>query len=179
MKISTVMLSGLAALVMGCTTESVNPVPTPTYCAKDTDCKGERICDKGVCVDSGLDSKDVSGNSQLYVWGVGNCEVGYKKEDFLSAIKSQKYELVKSFSKNDIDLTADPNNVSCYNSYICALSKEPNLYVLKTNKGVSLIDNFFLVTNQEFPGIQNCRNIEWNKLWYKDCFILGSDCPGP
>ena len=33
--------------------ETVKPLPTPGGCKKDTDCKGDRICDAGVCTEPG------------------------------------------------------------------------------------------------------------------------------
>src|SRR3989344_175018 len=75
MKIANIILGGLAALVMGsCASEA----GSPAYCSKDTDCKGDRICDKGVCVDSQESSSpNPCGNSPLYgkfLWEFSSCK---------------------------------------------------------------------------------------------------------
>ena len=53
---------------LGCASEAGNP--NSSYCSKDTDCKGDKICSKGVCVDTGS-----STNSQNTTW---TCESGFQ-----------------------------------------------------------------------------------------------------
>ena len=128
---------------------------------------------------SGLDSKDVSGNSQLYVWGVGNCEVAKTKSDFSLLLQSKQAELIKSFTQGEIDITTPSNKFSCYASYQCALNNNLHLYSVKTTQGVRLVDNLYLLTTQQFQDKNSCMVSEWSKSWYKDCFLKGSDCPEP
>ncbi len=171
------LLSGLSLCSYNCQTST----PDPTSCSKDTDCKGDRICVQGLCQTQSTYGGDVKSssntNTKLYFWEVGNCEVGKTKEDFMTLLQNNSAQLVRSFSKTDLDpSTPKP---ACYNPYICALSKNPSLYAIKTNKGVRLVDNLLLETSQEYPGKDECQHLEWVKPWYKDCFVKSSDCPEP
>ena len=169
------LLGGLSLFSYNCQTAT----PEPASCSKDTDCKGDRLCVQGMCQAQSTYEGGSRGSDSSYIWGVGNCELGYSEKDFMLAIQSKKYVLVRSFSKNEID-SSNGSKLNCYDSYICALNKEPNLFALKTDKGIGLVDNLFFKTLQKYPGKDECRNIEWAKPWYKDCFVKSSDCPtGP
>ncbi|MBI2662255.1 hypothetical protein HYX11_02240 [Candidatus Woesearchaeota archaeon] len=65
---------------LGCASEVGNP--NSSYCSKDMDCKGDRICSKGVCVEQsgyggGEKSNNKCGNSPLYskyLWEISGCK---------------------------------------------------------------------------------------------------------
>lgn len=113
---------------------------TEKNCTKDSDCKGDRICDSdlGYCVDanggssgssSGGNPQGYCGNSPLYekyLWKVGNCKLGSKKpfgKDCKSYIFGKDgVEDVCTYNGLTIDCDGEPDytliltrDLFCYN----------------------------------------------------------------
>ncbi len=174
---NVVLVSSLSLFGYNCASTS----PEPASCSKDTDCKGERVCVQGVCQQQGRYGGDVTGSASKdykYIWGIGNCEKSYNKEELLSKFKAP-VEFVRTFSYEEIDRSGDLINEKCFDAYQCILKKNINIYVLKTDKGIRLIDNLFLFTNDTYPGKEECFKMIESKSWYTDCFKKGSNCPEP
>ena len=166
------LLSGLSLFGYNCDSAS----PEPTSCVKDTDCKGERICDSNtkMCVAT----KSTTPQEYKYIWGVGNCEHSYNKDELLSKFK-EPVAFVRTFSNEEVDRSGDYINEKCFDAYQCALKKNSNLYSLKTDKGVRLVDNLFLFTNETYPGKEACFKMIESQPWYSGCFKKGSSCHEP
>ncbi len=153
-----------------CNTEPELP---PAPCSENKDCKNERKCIDKTCVYP-QDYSLKKSNVQLYFWSVGSCSGGGTVEKEVEYQQKHSTKLTRTFSKEKV------GNAQCLDSYLCALQKNPNLYVVEGQyQNVYLKGNLLLETSEPFPGKEVCKNTEWNKPWYKDCFINGSACPKP
>ena len=146
---------------------------TGSPCVSDLDCKGDSICPpSGKCSEPVPDPDPPVGDGDdpwdyEWVWGVGNCEWGMKTDSFHL---NPGGTLVKDFSSGDLDPDCGEPYAERYDAYICALSKEPNLYSGAKDGKVCLVDNLVYFTNEPYPGQQGCWSWVTDRPWYNDCF---------
>ena len=111
-----------------------------------------------------------------YIWNVANCGQGNAIEGYCLP------NLVRNFSYEDLNQECDTcatNGLQArFDSYQCALSFEPNLYVRKGENGkICLQDNLHLLTNQPFDR-DVCEDFEQGKQWYQECFVDRNEAAG-
>ena len=152
MKIANIILGGLAALVMGsCASEA----GSPAYCSKDTECKVDRICVQGICVDNGSGEGSsvkytCESGVQMYAnlccnnKGICSIKIGdntYKEfisecNEDLNKEKGNYSEWVDFFFQcvNNVCINVNnPNNGGCSTSVYPVRDKNQNECVVKLN----------------------------------------------
>lgn len=146
---------------------------TSSSCTQKTDCKGDRECMQGICINPEPDP--LKNPNYSYVWNVGNCkeasttveELAYQKKN-----RENKLKFTRIISKENVNDRFLP----CLDSYKCALNQNPDLYLISSYGYVDLEQKLFLMSPNKFPGEETCKNIEWNKTWYINCFLKNLNC---
>ncbi len=135
-------------------------------CDTDADCHSSRICNynTGRCVNPDEGEAEGEELDFDYIWGVGNCESG---GEWKGTFEAGNERFVREFSREQVPQDGYGER---FDSYQCALSRNPNLYVFEQNGEVRLVDNLYLLTNEPYPGTKACRSQQWTQDWYVECF---------